>query len=446
MVAPLVAMLIASVAGGVLSELVRGPLEQVLGGVMPHEDVAVRSMVAMYVAGGVTRDDFLKSDAISHLVATDQKVVIEYADYMRALKNTALTNAANKGIEKILNDLNSDYEKVQKEADDIELDRFTNAVNAEIQNQDVDKKPYESLFYSAAKRGEEAPYLESLKIINNNITELKQLIIDKRVEINNRKKAKLDADLKSLTSIQSISDILGATIELPTGLLTTPAVETLVEVGLNYLKDHSVSWTAKFLLELAGYAVTDFNIPIADQAIVKINEINPQPPVTPPAPTTVSSIKITVLDVMDVALSGANYTIVKGGNEIKRGVTTADGLITAADLGAAQYTVSVSKPGLVGLTRIFNLDGSNSWIESIRLGPPEARVIPQLVPPGLDYAEGYVGGRWEYKWFYVGEKDSQAYLSRNGFVKWVGNTYLVLYPKDEDMMTMYYRVIKSFGV
>lgn len=288
MVGLVAGLLITNLVGAALTELVKGPLQQTLGGIFPHDDVMVRSIAAMYVAGGVSRADFLASDAIKQIVESDRKVVVAYADYMKGLKDLAVKNAANKGVEKVLNDIDSENEKLQKEADDIELDNYALAVNTEIQNLEVDKKPYESLFYSAAKRGEQQPFLDALKSFNNTIAEFKQLILDKRTEILGRKRAALDSYVKTLPSISKITDIAGWVVPVVINPFAVPTVESLTETVLLIMSAEQITPTPTYVLTKAGYEVNDVNLQTAANAILAAQNINPAP--LPPAPTAPTEV------------------------------------------------------------------------------------------------------------------------------------------------------------
>lgn len=305
MVEPITTILIGSAVASFVAQLFKGPLDQVLSGIIPHEDPNVRLLIASYVAGAVTRDDFINASAIKQLEPKQQAMIIRYADFMRSKKEDSELVALNRGTVSELDDINKGYDKIAATANDIELDTYTLAVNNEIDKLEAERKPYELRLTKAVAKGEEGPLVEVIKKYYDAIAGMKQTIQDKRTEIINRSKEALDARLRSLPqlltaagkilSIPTPTEIAAAkppiaaaleairswVISLIPGAVITPAPtpapaptlktsatkEELLEVAKNIMITEQMTPLPSYILAKANVESNAANLSIAEAAI-----------------------------------------------------------------------------------------------------------------------------------------------------------------------------------
>lgn len=111
-----------------VAEIIRGPLQQALNGVIPHEEAAVRNLSTMYVTGTISRDEFLNSSSIKQLQEPDRSYIIRYADFMA---NKKAQDEAAKSQRSLAGDLES-YIKTLNTDDSKEFDSSLDIIEAKL--------------------------------------------------------------------------------------------------------------------------------------------------------------------------------------------------------------------------------------------------------------------------------------------------------------------------
>ncbi len=126
----IVALISAALAATAIGEIVRGPVSQALSTIFPHADAAVRNLSAMYVAGSLSRDEFVNASSVKQLQEPDKTYIVRYADYLHDKHVNDLLESQRKVLIREMESMANTLDGAEAKAFDIELDPLEAAVKS----------------------------------------------------------------------------------------------------------------------------------------------------------------------------------------------------------------------------------------------------------------------------------------------------------------------------
>ena len=198
----LIPILVTTVVGVAIAEVVRRPLGELFEGLILTEEAPVRTAMSMYLAGAVSRDYFVRTMQKHNVESVDQEAYLAYAAKRLANAQEAEAAQTQKAVASQLAKINKEYDDIVDGADDIELDAFVQEAKNKIADLDPQRDVVKALFTLAAKKGGGAAELAELVAYNDEIAALNNSVFVKRAEILARRKARCDAEYNEVCKIQ----------------------------------------------------------------------------------------------------------------------------------------------------------------------------------------------------------------------------------------------------
>jgi len=212
----LIPIIVGALASVVIYEVVKRPLGELFEGMILTEEAPVRTAMSMYIAGAVDLDYFKRVMNKHNIEPTDQAAYISYATRRLAEKEEGIALQTTKAVANALDDINKKFDKLDDQADDIELDDFVQNVKNQIGDLDAQRDVLKLLFTTAAKKGKGAAELADLLAVNKDIADLNTTIFKKRADILDRKRDRLTKEYNALkVMMPEIPAVPGAVVTGP---------------------------------------------------------------------------------------------------------------------------------------------------------------------------------------------------------------------------------------
>lgn len=224
MVEPITTIILGALIATAVYEFVKRPLADLLSGLILTEEAPVRTAVTMYIAGAVDLSYVNYVFDTHNIKQQDRAAYLAWANMRIAESKQAEELQKTKVVTSHMDKLNTAYDKLEDNANDIELDTFVQDVKNKIADLDAERDVFKALFTTAAKKGKGTAEYTELLAVNKEIADLNMLVFDKRKEIIARKHARLDAAYEKLKEIQPTLPVLPAPTYPPSPTQFIPPV------------------------------------------------------------------------------------------------------------------------------------------------------------------------------------------------------------------------------